>query len=98
MQFRHHVGNMPMRFLYCGPNLSFYAYTRTHTHIQTQQHKIHSHTQSKHIIACPIYIYIYIGPVGWGHRIHQLDLCSAVRLPIASVLDMTVNNLIVSFQ
>ena len=41
------------------------------------------------IIACP---------VSWGCRIHWLHLCRGVRPPITSVLDMTLNNLMVRFQ
>ena len=39
-------------------------------------------------------------PVGWGCRIHQLHLCRGVRPPPRpmSVLDMTLNNLMVRFQ
>ena len=37
-------------------------------------------------------------PVGWGCRIHRLFLCRGVRPPPASVLDMTLNNLMVRFQ
>ena len=37
-------------------------------------------------------------PVGWGDRIHRLLLCRGVRPPPTSVLDMTLNNLIVRFQ
>ena len=38
-------------------------------------------------------------PVGWDCRIHQLLLCKGVRpLPSTSVLDMTLNILMVRFQ
>ena len=38
-------------------------------------------------------------PVGWGCRIHRLHLCRGVRPPPpTSVLDMTVNHLMVRFQ
>ena len=37
-------------------------------------------------------------PVGWGCRIHRLHLCRGVRPPSTSVLDMTLNNLMVRFQ
>ena len=38
-------------------------------------------------------------PVGWGWRIHWLHLCRGVRPPNqTSVLDMTLNNLMVKFQ
>ena len=38
-------------------------------------------------------------PVGWGCRIHRLLLCRGVRPPPpTSVLDMTLNNLMVRFQ
>ena len=37
-------------------------------------------------------------PVGWGCRIHQLHFCRWVRPSPTSVLDMTLNNLIVGFQ
>ena len=37
-------------------------------------------------------------PVSWGCRIHRLLLCRGVRLPLTSVLIMTVNNLMVRFQ
>ena len=39
-------------------------------------------------------------PVGWGCKIHQLLLCWGVRPPPppTSVLDMTLNNLMVRFQ
>ena len=38
-----------------------------------------------------------ICPVSWGCRIHWLRLCRGVRLPLMSVLDMTLNNLMVRF-
>ena len=44
-----------------------------------------------------IYIYIYCS-VSWGSRIHRLHLCRRVRPPPMSVLDMTLNNLMVRFQ
>ena len=37
-------------------------------------------------------------PVSWGCRIHWLQLCRGVRPPPTSVLDMTLNNLMVRFQ
>ena len=38
-------------------------------------------------------------PVGWGCRIHRLFLCRRVRHPpLTSVLDITLNNLMVRFQ
>ena len=37
-------------------------------------------------------------PVSWGSRIHWLHLCRGVRPPLTSVLDMTLNNLMVRFQ
>ena len=38
-------------------------------------------------------------PVGWGCRIHRLLLCRGVRPPPpTSVLDMTLNNLMVRFE
>ena len=37
-------------------------------------------------------------PVSWGCRIHWLHLCRGVRPPPTSVLDMTLNNLMVRFQ
>ena len=38
-------------------------------------------------------------PVGWDRRIHRLNLCRWVRPPPQrSVLDMTLNNLMVRFQ
>ena len=37
-------------------------------------------------------------PVSWGCRIHWLHLCRGVRTPLTSVLDMTLNNLMVRFQ
>ena len=44
--------------------------------------------------------FLHIGcPVGWGCRIHQLQLCKGVRPhPQTSVLDMTLNNLMVRFK
>ena len=36
-----------------------------------------------------------LGPGGWGCRIHRLHLCRGVRLPPTSVLDMTLNNVMV---
>ena len=40
-----------------------------------------------------------ICPVSWGCRIHWLHLCRGVRPPpITSVLDMTLNNLMLRFQ
>ena len=38
------------------------------------------------------------GSVGWGSGIHWLQLCRGVRLPQTSVLDMTLNNLMVRLQ
>ena len=43
-------------------------------------------------------IQFIICPVGWGSRIHRLLLCRGVRTPPTSVLDMTLNNLMVRFQ
>ena len=37
-------------------------------------------------------------PVGWGCRIHRLLLCRGVRPFLTSVLDMTLNNLMVRLQ
>ena len=37
-------------------------------------------------------------PVSWGCRIHRLHLCRGVRPRPTSVLDMTLNNLMVRFQ
>ena len=50
-----------------------------------------------------IYIYIYIythtHTIGWGCTIYQLHLCRGVRPPpTMSVLDITLNNLIIRFQ
>ena len=39
-----------------------------------------------------------ICPVGWGCRIHWLHLYRGIRPPPTSVLIMTLNNLMVSFQ
>ena len=41
----------------------------------------------------PLYI-----PVGWGHTIHKLHLCRGGKTPPTSVLDMTLDNLMVRFQ
>ena len=41
---------------------------------------------------------IVVSPVGWGCRIHRLHLCRGVRLPPTSVLDMTLNYLIMKLQ
>ena len=43
-------------------------------------------------------IHVYICPVSWGCRIHWLHLCRGVSPPLTSVLDMTLNNLMVRFQ
>ena len=43
----------------------------------------------------PVFLFC---PVGWGCRIHRLLLCRGVRSPPTSVLDMTLNNLMVRFQ
>ena len=40
-------------------------------------------------------IQIYICPVGWGWRIHRLHLCKEVKKTPTSVLNMTLNDLIV---
>ena len=37
-------------------------------------------------------------PVTWGCRIHWLHLCRGVKPPLKSVLDMSLNNLMVRFQ
>ena len=37
-------------------------------------------------------------PVSWGCRIHWLHLCRGVRPPLTSILDRTLNNLMVRFQ
>ena len=41
-----------------------------------------------------------LGQVGWGCRIHKLHLCTGVKPPATttSVLDMTLNNLMVRLQ
>ena len=41
---------------------------------------------------------IVVCPVGWDCRIHRLLLCRGVTPPPTSVLDMTLNNLMVRFQ
>ena len=41
---------------------------------------------------------LFLCPVSWGCRIHWLHLCRGVRPPLTSVLDMTLNNLMVRFQ
>ena len=43
-------------------------------------------------------LYRYDCPVGWGCRIHWLHLCRGIRSTLTSVLDMTLNNLMVRFQ
>ena len=46
-----------------------------------------------------VFIHIYAGPVGWGHRIHRILLCREVRHPHPmSVLNMTISNLMVRLQ
>ena len=46
----------------------------------------------------PVFL-TFICPVGWDCRIHRRLLCRGVRLPSpTSVLDMTLNNLMVRFQ
>ena len=46
-----------------------------------------------------IYHQKMICPVGWGCRIHRLHFCRGVKPhPPTSVLDMTLNNLMVRFQ
>ena len=47
----------------------------------------------KHFIILLVY-----RPVGCGCRIHRLNFCRGVPLPPTSVLDMTLNNLMVRFQ
>ena len=48
---------------------------------------------------CVIYfISKYNCPVSWSYRIHWLHLCRGVRPSLTSVLDMTLNNLMVRFQ
>ena len=45
-----------------------------------------------------IYQTLYIGcPVGWGCRMHRLNLCRGMR-PSPSVLDMIINDLMMRFQ
>ena len=52
----------------------------------------------KFIFSTPL-ILVRPCPVGWGCRIHWLHLCRGVRPPPqTSVLDMTLNNLMVRFQ
>ena len=60
-----------------------------------------------HLQTCSITILIFISPfsfsslcpVGWGYRIHRLLLCRGGKTPPpTSVLDMTLNNLMVRFQ
>ena len=41
---------------------------------------------------------VWYCPVGWSCRIRRLLLCRGVRPPLTSVLDMTLNNLMVRFQ
>ena len=43
-------------------------------------------------------LYQMVCPVGWGFRIHWLLLCNGVRPTPTSVLDITLNNLMVRFQ
>ena len=40
----------------------------------------------------------YDSPVSWRCRIHQLHLCRGGKTPLMSVLDMTLNHLMTSFQ
>ena len=40
----------------------------------------------------------YPSPIGWGWRIHQLHLYGEVKHSTMSVLDMTLNNLMVRLQ
>ena len=65
------------------PSLSLsLSLSLSHTHTHT-----HTHT---HIY---IYIYIYICTVGWGWRIHRLHRWRVIRPQKMSVLDRTLNNL-----
>ena len=78
--------------------IHIHTYTYTHTHIHIHIHTyIHTYTH----IHTHIYIYTHTHcPVGWGRRIHQLLLCRGVRPPpiSTSILDMTLNKLIVKSQ
>ena len=72
-----------------GQLTSIYIYIHTHTHtwpcLQLDSYLLE-------------HLCVHICPVGWGCRIHRLLLCRGVRPPPSSVLDMTLNNLMVRFQ
>ena len=57
-----------------------------HNSIHTHSHT-HTHTHT----------HIYICPVGWG-AVEYTDCFSVRPPPLTSVLDMTLNNLMVRFQ
>ena len=50
------------------------------------------------ICSCETIPNLLFCPVGWGYRIHQLLFCSGVIPLQTSVLDMTLNNVMVRFQ
>ena len=54
--------------------------------------------KSVQIISFKNSYFISFCPVSWGCRIHRLHLCRGVIPPLTSVLDMTLNNLMVRFQ
>ena len=60
--------------------------------------KVKSEIQKVFALGWPIPLImtlIFISPFGWGCRVHWLHLCRGVTPPPMSVLDMTLNSLMV---
>ena len=60
--------------------------------------KLHSHSQAIISIRVISKALSLTCPVSWNCRIHWLFLCGQVRPPLTSVLNMTINNLMVRFH
>ena len=66
----------------------------TVSHLSPSVYRSLTHWLAESLSVLSPFIYC---PVGWGCRIRRLHLCRGVRPPM-SVLDMTLKNLMVSFQ
>ena len=88
--FANYAPKSKLYFLLNAMMMIFFSLVKiiaTHTHTHTYTHtRIYKRKQTK------------ICPVAWGCRIHRLLLCRGVRPSPTSVLDMTLNNLMVRFQ
>ena len=76
-------------------NMVFAKLQRTQSLARPTTHAAISISQPSHNSISSQYSHC---PVGWGCRIHWLHLCRGGKTTPTSVLDMTLNNLMVRFQ